>query len=101
MDEKTLRQLFKNRSNCYANCNEVVQAIDEDCFIEILKEALILPVVSRSIGLDTKPTLMELTQEQIDKEIGVCSLCIYHKNHKESEDCRKCINENEPNQYYG
>lgn len=35
-----LRQLFKNRSNCYADAEDVVQAMDEDCFIATVKEAL-------------------------------------------------------------
>ena len=49
MEEKDLRQLFQNMSNCYADTGrfendgsytegEVIQAITEDRFIEILKE---------------------------------------------------------------
>jgi len=51
--ENKLRQLFKNRSNCYADTREenhdtvppimvdgpVVMAMDEDCFIATIKEA--------------------------------------------------------------
>ena len=38
--EKLARQLFRDRSNCYADVedDEVVQAIDEDQFIKILDE---------------------------------------------------------------
>ncbi|MFN5416471.1 MAG: hypothetical protein ACK5B9_05395 [Flavobacteriia bacterium] len=40
MEEQKLRQLFKNRANCYADSEYVIQAMDEDCFIETIKEAL-------------------------------------------------------------
>ncbi len=49
LEEVALRQLFKNRSNCYADTGrfendgsysegEVIQAMDEDCFINTIKE---------------------------------------------------------------
>ena len=49
LEEDALRQLFKNRSNCYADTGffendgsyhegKVVQAMDEDCFIDTIKE---------------------------------------------------------------
>jgi len=40
LEEAKLRQLFKNRSNCYADADadEVVQAMDEDCFISTINE---------------------------------------------------------------
>ncbi len=38
LEEDKLRQLFKNRSNCYADSEDVVQAMDENCFIETIKE---------------------------------------------------------------
>jgi hypothetical protein len=38
LEEAKLRQLFKNRSNCYADAEDVVQAMDENCFIETIKE---------------------------------------------------------------
>jgi hypothetical protein len=38
LEENKLRQLFKNRSNCYADAEDVVQAMDENCFIETIKE---------------------------------------------------------------
>ena len=46
IDEQKLRQLFKNRSNCYADAEDVVQAMDEDCFIETVNESLRLFAVS-------------------------------------------------------
>jgi hypothetical protein len=36
--ETKLKQLFRNRSNCYADVDNVVQAMDENCFIETIKE---------------------------------------------------------------
>ena len=61
MEEKELRQLFKNLSDCYADTwldigiemqqGEVIQAMTEDRFIETLKEAKLLAapaVVGRS-----------------------------------------------------
>ncbi len=38
MKEDKLRQLFKNRSNCYAQAADVVQAMDENGFVETVKE---------------------------------------------------------------
>jgi len=38
MNEEYLRQLFKNRSDCYADADDVIQAMTESRFIEILKE---------------------------------------------------------------
>jgi hypothetical protein len=49
LEEAKLRQLFKNRSNCYADTGrfendgsysegEVIQAMDENCFINVIKE---------------------------------------------------------------
>jgi beta-N-acetylglucosaminidase len=38
LEEDKLRQLFKNRSNCYADSEDVIQAMDEDCFINTVKE---------------------------------------------------------------
>lgn len=40
MEEQKLRQLFKNRSNCYVDTDDVVQGMDEDCFVETVNEAL-------------------------------------------------------------
>jgi len=49
LEEAALRQLFKNKSNCYADTGrfendgsysegEVIQAMGEDCFINTIKE---------------------------------------------------------------
>lgn len=38
MTETQLRQLFKNNSNCYADADDVIQAIDEDGFIDIINK---------------------------------------------------------------
>lgn len=73
IDEQKLRQLFKNRSNCYADAEDVVQAMDEDCFIETVNEALrLFAVVGRS--------------EQLS-----CETCIFN-THSWSEDypCATC-----------
>jgi hypothetical protein len=40
MNEEKLRQLFKNRANCYADAEDVIQAMDEDCFIQTINELL-------------------------------------------------------------
>ena len=58
-------------------------------------------IVSRSIGNDTKPVLKELTQELMNKGVDPCRLCIYEDNDIISKECRKCVNENNTNQYYG
>jgi hypothetical protein len=49
MEEQKLRQLFKNRSNCYVDTDDVVQGMDEDCFIETVNEALRIHDVSISL----------------------------------------------------
>jgi hypothetical protein len=46
MEEQKLRQLFRNRSNCYVDTDDVVQGMDENCFIETVNEALRLHDVS-------------------------------------------------------
>jgi hypothetical protein len=66
--EEELRQLFKNLSDCYADTwhsergfmeeGEVIQAMTEDRFIEVLKEAKLLPiptVVGQSEQLPPNP----------------------------------------------
>lgn len=49
--EEELKQIFKNRSNCYADSDEVIMAMDEEQFINVLKELKILPIqrVSNSV----------------------------------------------------
>ena len=46
MDEQKVNQLFRNRANCYADADDVIQAMDENCFIETVNEALRLFAVS-------------------------------------------------------
>lgn len=41
--EEELKQIFENRSNCYADCEDVVMAMDKDRFIEVMRELKILP----------------------------------------------------------
>lgn len=48
MEEQKLRQLFKNRSNCYVDTDDVVQGMYEECFVETVNEALRLHDVSGS-----------------------------------------------------
>jgi len=47
--EEELKQIFKNRSNCYADSNEVIIAMDKDRFIEVLRELKILPIQNVSV----------------------------------------------------
>lgn len=42
--EEELKQVFKNRSNCYVDSDDIVLAMDEERFIEVLKELKILPI---------------------------------------------------------
>lgn len=68
MDEKYLRQLFKNRSNCYADADSVIQAMDEDCFIETLKEALRqTPVISSVCKKCEQDKYKHSMSEMVDK----------------------------------
>jgi len=81
MNEEELRQLFKNRANCYADTwsqdglgapmveGAVIQAMDEDCFIETLNGALRLHgVVGRSEQL--KALLEKLLNENMCSVAG-------------------------------
>jgi hypothetical protein len=40
IEEKKLRQLFKNNSNCYADIDDVIPAMDEEGFIKTVNEYL-------------------------------------------------------------
>lgn len=42
--EEELKQVFENNSNCYADSDKVVMAMDKERFIETLKELKILPI---------------------------------------------------------
>jgi len=73
IDEQKLRQLFKNRSNCYADAEDVVQAMDEDCFIETINEALrLFAVVGRSEQLVCR---ICGTNEEMSKDYDLCYVC--------------------------
>ena len=49
--EEELKQVFENNSNCYADSDEGVMAMDKERFIETLKELKILPIHDVSVSL--------------------------------------------------
>jgi len=59
MNEQELRQLFKNRSDCYADTwqeefdhmveGDVIPAMTEDRFIEVLRETNLLPTSDKNV----------------------------------------------------
>ena len=51
MTEQKLREMFKNKSNCYADSDDVVQAIDEDMFVTLVSKILGLSHNKRSTPL--------------------------------------------------
>lgn len=74
IDEQKLRQLFKNRSNCYADAEDVVQAMDEDCFIETFNEALrLFAVVERSEQFCSCSFVMMMRNSETD--VAYCAEC--------------------------
>jgi len=104
MTEKEIIKVLKKHctntnSPEFGGIDKVILSND---FIDVAKAILRLNGVSRSIGLDTKPTLMELTQKQIDNNVLACELCKYLRSDYYSEDCRKCRTlEIGIDQYYG
>lgn len=70
MDEKKLRQLFKNRSNCYASSEEVIQAMDEHTFIETIKEALSQDLFSepKELSFEEKNTIHQRAKAIVNSE---------------------------------
>ena len=68
--------------------------------VKRLTKLLNLPVVTGSIGKDTKPTLMTMTIEERKKYGIACNLCKYENTPLKSLECRKCVTENELHQYY-
>ena len=54
MEEKKLRQLFKNRADAYLNTidESVEQGMSEDCFIKAVNEVFSLHVVVKSFTAD-------------------------------------------------
>ena len=69
IDEQKLRQLFKNRSNCYADAEDVIQAMDEDFFIETVNEALRLFAVIKSLpdSEEIRTKARELDEKDFDQ----------------------------------
>ena len=77
MNEIELRQMFKNRSDCYADTwldigiemqqGEVIQAMTEDRFIETLREAKLLaaPAVSKCEGIERRVLLLAFLTKYI------------------------------------
>jgi len=47
-----------------------------------------------------KPILGILTEEQVNRGVSVCTLCKYKQHPYGGDDCRKCINEGQPHQFY-
>jgi len=81
--EEELRQIFKNKSNCYADSDEVIMAMDEDRFIEVLKELKILPIQRVSQRSELKP--------QFNKPMWQCDECDTWFDPKETElKCPNC-----------
>lgn len=70
--EKELKQIFENNSNCYADSDEVIMAMDRDKFIEVLKELNV--VLSEN------------------SELAYCSYCLQTTNHI-NNICQKHKNE--------
>ena len=64
MDEKKLRQLFKNRADAYLNTidESVEQGMSEDCFIKTLKEAITVIQCSKLLPDKLKPVLARIEQ---------------------------------------
>lgn len=70
MQYDKLRQLFKNRSNCYASSEEVIQAMDEEGFIDTIKEALSLGFLDddKELSYEEKNTIFERAKRIVDSE---------------------------------
>lgn len=77
MEEKKLRQLFKNRADAYLNTidESVEQGMSEDCFIKAVNEVFSLPVVSNN-------------EERV--AVG-CGSCKYKQLEMCDEPCLSCI----------
>jgi len=68
-------------------------------YIEELEQKLNMRKVTRSIGKEI-PVLGVLTEDQVNRMISACKLCRYKEYSEIRQDCSKCINEGQPNQYY-
>ena len=69
--EEELKQIFKNRSNCYADSDEVIMAMDEEQFIKVLKELKILSI-QRVVNPVVCDNPLHNTQVEAD---GRCHWC--------------------------
>jgi len=102
--EKPLKEHFEMTTD-YGSTLAIYDYLDEMekycTFLETENKALALCEVSRSVGKDTKPTLMEMTEKQKKINYVSCLLCKYKENDIESDVCQKCMEENNENQYYG
>lgn len=73
IDEQKLRQLFKNKSNCYSDAEDVVQAMDEDCFIETVNEALrLFAIVGQSEQLSCETCIFNIHSWSEDYPCATC-----------------------------
>jgi len=107
MTEIELRQLFKNSSDCYADTwdwgfmgesiqGEVIQAMTEDKFIEILSNLDLIDIVID----DTKPRLtLHPFKKMVSDDDNPCELCRYDGSCSERvHDI--CVNELKYSEYY-
>ena len=69
MTEQKLREIFKNKSNCYADSDDVVQAIDEDRFVTLVTEILELSHNNKNTPCDS------CTDDNCDKCANCCPHC--------------------------
>ena len=49
MEDKEIRQIFKNNFDCYADAENVEMAMTEDRFLEVVKQALHKSCVIKSV----------------------------------------------------
>jgi hypothetical protein len=91
LEEAKLRQLFKNRSNCYADSEDVVQAMDEDCFIETINEWQ--QEQDKKLYSDKEVNELLNLLEQSIKEINHIKITYKDKGHcvKYLSDCEDII----------
>jgi hypothetical protein len=93
-NEKELRELFKNRSDCYADTGnyehdgsytegEVIQAITEDRFIEILKEANLLVSEEPFPIEEMKFGLIAIDRREIENDPDVDPTILHFCGYKE------------------
>jgi len=66
--EKELKEIFENNSNCYADTDEVVMAMDVERFVEVLKKIGVIDnkEIFKIISRDPK------TKRQVKKRVYTC-----------------------------